>query len=117
MRAIALEIEDHPVAKLRMPHAAAHAHPRGRRLIQGAAALDENRPRHLQSRPYLLDEFRRQFADESRWLAIGVHTIEPALFGIGDIEMAHGSRRADVAKPALLLQSGEICHRALMRKQ
>src|ERR1700704_5698565 len=64
MRSVALEIEHHPVAELRMPDTAAHAHGR-RRLVQAQAALDEHRPRHLQARPDFLDQFGRQLADEA----------------------------------------------------
>src|ERR1700721_1141338 len=87
MRPIALEIEHHAVAELRMPDPAAHPHPRGRRLIQAAAVLDEYRPRYLQTRPDFLDQLGRKLADEVGRLAIGIHPIEAALFGIGNVQL------------------------------
>ena len=65
----------------------------------------------------LLDQLSGQFADEAGRLAVGINPIEPALFGIGDVELAHGAGHADVAQAALLLETGQIGDRALMRKQ
>src|ERR1700679_3434341 len=115
MRAIALEIEHDAAAELGVPDPAAHAHRRGWGFVQAAAALHENRARYLQPRPYLLDEFRRQFADEAGGLAVSVHAVQPALLGIGDVQMPHGASRADVAQAALLLQPRQVRDGALMR--
>ena len=55
--------------------------------------------------------------NEARRLAVLIHAVESALLGIGDIELPHGARRADVAEPPLLLERREIRRRALMREQ
>src|SRR6202011_5753682 len=73
MGSITLEIEHHPVAELRMPDPAAHAHAFARRLLQAVAAPDEYRPRHLQARPNLLDQSRRQLTYEGGRLPLGNH--------------------------------------------
>src|ERR1700675_328349 len=117
MRSVALEIEHHPVAELRMPDTAAHTHACGGRLIEARASFDEYRPRHLQSRPDFLDELGRQLADEAGRLAVGIHTIKTALLGIGDVKLAHRPGCADVAQAALLLEACQIGDGALMRKQ
>src|SRR5258708_37169178 len=117
MRTIAFEIQDYSIPELGMPDTAAHAHVGSGRLFQGTRTLDEYRTGHLQSRPYLFNEVRRQFADEPRRLAVGIDAIEAALFRITDVALAHGARGADIAEPALFLQAGEVGHRALMRKQ
>src|ERR1700686_1259669 len=98
MWSVSLEIENHSVAELRMPDPAAHAHAGARRLLQARAALGEYRPRHLQARANLLDQLGRQLIDEARGLPIGVHSIETALFGIGEVKLAHGSGHADVGE-------------------
>src|ERR1700722_20192065 len=116
MRSIALEIEHHPIAELRMPDAAAHAHIGVRRLLHAAVGLGEYRPRHLQPRPDLLHQIRGQLADEAGRLPIGIHPVEASLLRISQIELLHGPRQSDVGEAALLLETRQIGDRALVRK-
>src|SRR5579859_4430801 len=103
MRSIALEIEHHAVAELRMPDPAAHAHVLRGRLFKGDRTPDEYRPRHLQARPNFLDQVGRQLTDEAGRLPIGIHAIETALLGIRDVKLAHRPSHAHVGETALLL--------------
>src|SRR5580704_8476071 len=65
LRSVALEIQNHAVAELRVPHAAAEAHVAGRRLLEIRAAR-ESRARYLHARTNLLHELGGQLVDEAR---------------------------------------------------
>ena len=55
--------------------------------------------------------------DEARGLPVAVDAVQAALLGVGEVQLLHGARHADVAQPPLLLEPLEIDDRALVREQ
>src|SRR5580704_4839171 len=106
VRAVALDIEDHPVAELAVPHPRAQAHAPGRGLLGGGAeAPDGHRARHLHPRAHLFQELLGDLADEARGLAVGVDAVQAALLGAGEIQLPHGACHADITQAPLLLEA------------
>src|SRR3984957_13164187 len=64
-------------------------------------AVGCRRVRNADSRPHLLDHRRRNLLDEARRRVIAVHAVQAALLGIGEIQLLHRARHADVAQAAL----------------
>ena len=112
-------IEHDAVAELLVTHPLAE--PQAARLLVREAgrarAGDVHGPRHLDARPDFLDELGRHLGDEPRRRAVAVHAVHAPLLGVGEVQLAHGPRGADIAEPALLLEPGDVGDRALVREQ
>ena len=81
------------------------------------AARPEAGTGHVDLGTNLLDEFRRDFADETRGQGETVAAVQPSLLRVGDVERTHGPRHSHVAEPSLLLESRRFPDGALVRKQ
>src|SRR4051794_20164088 len=72
---------------------------------------------HLHPRAHFFDELRRHFLDEARRDAVTVDAVQATLLGVGEIELLHGPRNADIAEPSLFFEAVDVVERALMREQ
>src|SRR5579863_6370830 len=116
MRAVPLDVEDHPFAELAVANAPAEAHAGRRRLLRPKAP-DRERAGDLHARAHLLDELLGNLAHEARHLPVAVDAVQPALLGIAQVERFHGARHADVGEAPLLLEAVEIDGGALVREE
>src|SRR5690606_26496526 len=109
MAALAFEVEHGAFAKLAVAHALPEAYASGvdRFFVDAARAgamCRVDRPGDVDARPDLLEQRGRDFLDEARRSAVAVHAMQPALLGIRQVQLLHGSRRAYITKPAFLLE-------------
>ena len=116
VRARALYIEDHAIAELAMAHACSETHTAHLGLL-GTKTADRQRTRNLHARAHLLDQPFRDLAHEARRLSVAVDTVQAALLGVAQVQLAHGTRHTHITQAPLLLETDEVARRALVRKQ
>src|SRR5262245_49611628 len=118
MTALALQVQDHALAELAMPHALTEADAARRGIfLHGAALRHVNRPRHLDARAYFFEQLGGNLADEARRRAVTVDAVQAALLGIREEQLLHRARRADIAEAALFFEAFEVGNRARVREQ
>src|SRR5690242_1836966 len=84
--ALPLQVQDHALAELAVPHALSEADAARRRIfLDGAAPRHVDRPRYLDARADFLDQLRGNLADEARRRAIAVDAVQSALLSIREI--------------------------------
>ena len=71
---------------------------------------------HVEPGSHFLDEFGRNLADEAGGLPEAVLTVQPALLGVAQVELAHRPGGAHVAQAPLLLEAFCIVQRPAMRE-
>src|ERR1700722_4120490 len=98
--AVAFDVENNTFTELPVTHPAAESDTGDGRLFHAKAA-DGNRPRHLDPGTDFLDEIFGRFLDETRRRAVAVHAMQAALLGVGQEELFHGPRHADITEAAL----------------
>ena len=118
LRPLAFHLEDHALAELLVAHARAEPDarapaPRPARLKRPAATGREIWMRGRTSSIEILGNLR----DEARRRAVVVHAVQAALLGVGEIQLLHGARRADVAEAALFFEALGVVDRTLVREQ
>src|SRR6185369_5369070 len=119
MGPVAFHVQHHPFAETAMFYASAESYAGCHGIFRWRSepAGGNDGPMHLHSRAHFFDELRRHFLDEARRDAVAVDTVQPALLGVGEIELLHRAGDADVAEPALFFETVDVVERALMREQ
>ena len=107
---LAFQVERRPPRRIPMTHARAEPYPARHqlaRIVKQARAvlrppggarvrLERGSGAHqLNSRPYFLEQRRRQFLDEARGLVVGIDPVQAPLFGVAEVQAgaSRGSSR------------------------
>src|SRR5688572_10880480 len=115
MRAAPLAVEHDAFAELAVPHALPQADAALHGRSDRSAPIDGPRDDHL--RADLLDELGGDLAQETRRRRERLGAVHATLLRMREVQLALGTRDADVAEAALLLETRGVVQRALMREQ